>query len=122
LGEDLVELDGRQRRVAIGQKGTKDSFRQRSGLGDKIRPLLAVSAQGLPEGIYPRHLGRFGINPINLFASAVVGVYRLTLRAQMALQIDAQVASFSFPPTEINMELGFQIRFDPPSHSLRPVL
>jgi hypothetical protein len=77
-----------------------------------------MSAQGLPKGIYPGHLGRVGVNPINLLASTVVAIYGLTLRAQMALQIDAQVAPFSLPPIEINVKLGFQIRFDPPSHSL----
>jgi hypothetical protein len=102
-----VELGRGQRLVALGQKDAKDSVRQGSVLGDKIWPLAAVSAQGLPKGIYPRHLGRVGVNPINLRASTVVGVYHLALRAQVALQIDAQVATSPFPPIKINVKLGF---------------
>jgi hypothetical protein len=100
-----------ERVIAIRKEDAKDRIDQAGVLGDIIRLLAAMDTQGVLNAVDANDFSADWINPIYDLLAIIPGKYLTMVRAKVALQVDAQFASFTIPPLIINVKMSIERRF-----------
>jgi hypothetical protein len=108
--QTVMQLEDRERFVAIGQEEAEYTVQERGIRSDVARLQAATGTYGLPDSIDPNHLGGVGIHHIHRFGFRQRANVILAFFTQVVEHVDTYVSLPSFPPGEVNMELGFDRR------------
>lgn len=110
LPYSLVNLNGRERRIVVGNKSAKNGCGQRNVFFNKIRFLTAMGGNMIPEQVQLENFSCLGIHPIKCLIFLFLAIFS-TFGTSVALEVNSEFLSLLLPPGKVDMKLCVEGRF-----------